>query len=99
MVVGVIVADNQAIAQKAARIVDVKYEELPVVVTIEVRYMKLVENGNILWHVKGGNANCDHLNWWNVKRTTITSTETFMKFKGKLISPKWDLQSMIFFLL
>ncbi len=37
MVVGVIVADTQAIAQAAARIVDVKYEELPVVVTIEVR--------------------------------------------------------------
>ena len=37
MVIGVVVADNQAIAQAAAKIVDVKYEELPVVVTIEVR--------------------------------------------------------------
>ena len=35
-VIGAIVADNQAIAQRAARMVDVKYEDLsPIIVTIE----------------------------------------------------------------
>ncbi|XP_071810476.1 xanthine dehydrogenase/oxidase-like isoform X1 [Asterias amurensis] len=55
MVIGVVVADNQAIAQAAAKIVDVKYEELPVVVTIE----DAIENNSffpITREIKTGNV-------------------------------------------
>ncbi len=35
-VIGLVVADNKAIAQLAAKLVKVDYEELPAIITIEV---------------------------------------------------------------
>lgn len=44
-VIGAIVADDQIIAQRAAKLVEVKYEELsPIIITIEVRLFHYILN-------------------------------------------------------
>ena len=52
-IVGVVLAENQPLAQRAARAVSVSYDDLPSVITIEVR--KGVKIGRWPW---GGMSPC-----------------------------------------
>ncbi|XP_033625802.1 xanthine dehydrogenase/oxidase-like [Asterias rubens] len=64
-VIGVIVADDQAIAQRAARLVKVDYEELPAIITVEQAVeqnsffplVRRIKRGN----VEEGFENSDHI--------------------------------------
>ena len=49
-VIGLIVADSAPLAQRAAKLVKVTYEDLPSIITIEVGHRVLLENFVIFWH-------------------------------------------------
>ena len=41
-IVGGVIAENREIAQKAAAMVNIEYEELPAILTIEVKFVKVI---------------------------------------------------------
>ena len=43
-VIGIVLADDQNIAQRAAKLVKVSYDDLPSIITIEVSFINLVDN-------------------------------------------------------